>query len=50
MLLKQGDSRLVGTKFTWLVNEEKVSEVFFVQFEGFRNSVLFYCGGLDMRP
>ncbi|MEJ2692786.1 MAG: transposase, partial [Candidatus Thiodiazotropha sp.] len=19
-------------------------------FEGFRNSILFYCGGLDMRP
>jgi transposase len=28
LLLKQGDNRLVGTKFTWLVNEERISEVF----------------------
>lgn len=39
-LVKQGDDRLVGTKFTWLVNEERISEEFTEQFEGLKRSDL----------
>ena len=40
MLIKQGDHRLVGTKFSWLVNEERISEEFAAQFEGLKCSDL----------
>jgi len=39
-LIKQGDKRLVGTKFTWLVNEERVSEAFADQFEDLKRADL----------
>lgn len=39
-LTKQGDLRLVGTKFTWLVNEEQIKESFSAQFEGLKRSDL----------
>jgi transposase len=39
-LIKQGDKRLVGTKFTWLVNEERISEAFADQFEDLKRADL----------
>jgi transposase len=39
-LIKQGDNRLVGTKFTWLLNEENVSEEFTAQFAGLKRADL----------
>jgi transposase len=39
-LIKQGDKRLVGTKFTWLVNEERISEAFADQFEELKRADL----------
>jgi transposase len=39
-LIQKGDKRLVGTKFTWLVNEERVSEEFSAQFEVLKRSDL----------
>jgi transposase len=39
-LIKQGDKRLVGTKLTWLVNEERISEAFADQFEDLKRADL----------
>jgi transposase len=39
-LIKQGDKRLVGTKFSWLVNEERISEAFADQFEELKRADL----------
>ena len=39
-LKEAGDRRLVGTRFNWLVNEEKISEEFAAQFEGLKRSDL----------
>lgn len=40
LLVKQGDNRLVGTKFTWLANEERISEEFVEQFEDLKRADL----------
>lgn len=39
-LKEAGDRRLVGTKFTWLANEEKISEEFAAQFDELKQSDL----------
>jgi transposase len=39
-LMESGDRRLVGTRFNWLINEEKLSENFAEQFDELKNSDL----------
>jgi transposase len=40
LLVQQGDHRLVGTKFSWLSNEENLSEELADQFDGLKNANL----------